>query len=96
MDEGRKKYLDLNTLAMGIVEPGGLLLTCSCSGLLPMEEFLGILRAAGRRAGRSARILNLTGPSSDHPVGLETPEGSYLKAVWLVMGERIERPSEEY
>lgn len=94
LDEGRKKYLDLNTLAMGIVEPGGLLLTCSCSGLLPMEEFLGTLRSAARRAGRSARVLSLTGPSADHPVGLETPEGSYLKAVWLVMGERIERPSE--
>jgi 23S rRNA (cytosine1962-C5)-methyltransferase len=93
MDEGRKKYLDLNTLAMGLVEPGGLLLTCSCSGLLPSEEFLGIIRSAGRRAGRSARVLAMTGAGADHPVGLEAPEGSYLKAVWLLVGDRIERPA---
>ncbi|MEW4566509.1 class I SAM-dependent rRNA methyltransferase [Tautonia sp. JC769] len=92
MDEGRKKYLDLNTLALGLVEPGGLLLTCSCSGLLPAEEFLGILRSAGRRAGRSARILAVTGASADHPVGLEAPEGAYLKAAWLLVGDRAEEP----
>ena len=91
MDEGRKKYLDLNTLAMGIIEPGGLLLTCSCSGLLPTEEFLRILRSAGRRAGRSARLLAVTGASADHPVGLEAPEGAYLKAAWLLMGEKHDR-----
>ena len=37
---GKRKYFDLNVLAMGLVEPGGMLLTCSCSGLLPPEEFL--------------------------------------------------------
>ncbi|QDV37916.1 Ribosomal RNA large subunit methyltransferase I [Tautonia plasticadhaerens] len=92
MDEGRKKYLDLNTLALGLVEPGGLLLTCSCSGLLPAEEFLGIVRSAARRAGRSARVLATTGAGPDHPVGLEDPEGGYLKAAWLLVGERQGRP----
>ncbi|WP_233578182.1 class I SAM-dependent rRNA methyltransferase [Tautonia sociabilis] len=95
MDEGRKKYLDLNTLAMGLVEPGGLLLTCSCSGLLPVEEFSGILRSAGRRAGRSARLLAMTGAAPDHPVGLEAPEGAYLKAAWLVLGEESKRDQGE-
>src|SRR5690606_21484151 len=93
-DEGRKKYLDLNTLAMGLVEPGGLLLTCSCSGLLPSEEFLGIVRSAGRRAGRSARVLAVTGAAADHPVGLEGPEGGYVKAAWARMGEKLARPGE--
>ena len=45
-----------------------------------------------RRAGRSARVLAVTGAAADHPVGLEAPEGSYLKAVWLLVGDRIERP----
>ena len=49
---GKRKYFDLNSLAMRLVEPGGLLVTCSCSGLLPPEEFLGILRAAGRNVER--------------------------------------------
>ncbi len=92
---GKRKYFDLNVLAMGLVEPGGLLLTCSCSGLLPVEEFLILLRAAARKAGRSARVLAVTGASSDHPVGLEALEGAYLKAVWLQMGEKKARRDEE-
>jgi 23S rRNA (cytosine1962-C5)-methyltransferase len=88
MEIGWKKYLDLNTLALSLVEPGGLLLTCSCSGLLPQEEFLKIIRSAARRAGRQARVLAVTGASPDHPVELEVPEGNYLKAVWLHVGDR--------
>lgn len=84
---GKRKYFDLNVLAMRLVEPGGLLLTCSCSGLLSPEEFLYLLRAAARQAGRPAQILATTGASADHPVGLDALEGSYLKAVWLRMGD---------
>ncbi|MGE5754712.1 MAG: class I SAM-dependent rRNA methyltransferase [Planctomycetaceae bacterium] len=84
---GKRKYFDLNVLAMGLVEPGGLLLTCSCSGLLAPEEFLVLLRAAARKAGRSAQVLAVTGAAPDHPVGLDALEGAYLKAVWLRMGE---------
>jgi 23S rRNA (cytosine1962-C5)-methyltransferase len=84
---GKRKYFDLNVLAMRLVEPGGVLLTCSCSGLLSAEEFLFLLRAAARQAGRSAQVLAQTGAAADHPVGLDALEGSYLKAVWLRMGD---------
>jgi 23S rRNA (cytosine1962-C5)-methyltransferase len=86
---GKRKYFDMNLLAMRVVEPGGMLLTCSCSGLLGAEEFLGILRAAAREAGRSARMLTMTGAAADHPVALDVPETSYLKACWLLMGEPV-------
>ncbi len=86
--QGKRKYFDLNALALNVVEPGGLLLTCSCSGLLPAEEFLILLRAAARRAGRSVQVLGVTGAAPDHPVGLEALEGAYLKAVWLRVNER--------
>ncbi len=89
---GKRKYFDLNVLAMGLVEPGGMLLTCSCSGLLSAEEFVILLRAAARRAGRAAQILAVTGAAPDHPVALDALEGSYLKAVWLRMGERVTVP----
>jgi 23S rRNA (cytosine1962-C5)-methyltransferase len=92
---GKRKYFDLNVLAMGLVEPGGLLLTCSCSGLLSPEEFLILLRAAGRKAGREAQGLAVTGAAADHPVGLQALEGAYLKAVWLRMGERIRPQGDE-
>lgn len=85
---GKRKYYDMNVLAMRLVEPGGLLLSCSCSGLLGGEEFAGILRAAAREAGRSARIVAMTGAAADHPVALDVPETGYLKAYWLLMGER--------
>ena len=87
ISSGKRKYFDLNVLAMRLVEPGGLFLTCSCSGLLAPEEFLVLLRAAARKAGRSAQVLAVTGASPDHPVGLDALEGAYLKAVWLRMGE---------
>jgi 23S rRNA (cytosine1962-C5)-methyltransferase len=89
---GKRKYFDLNVLAMGLVEPGGLLLTCSCSGLLPPEEFLYLLRAAARKAGRVAQMLAVSGAGPDHPVGLDALQGAYLKAVWLRMGDRIGPP----
>jgi 23S rRNA (cytosine1962-C5)-methyltransferase len=87
--QGKRKYFDLNVLAMNLVETGGVMLTCSCSGLLSAEEFLVLLRAAARKAGRSAQVLAVTGASADHPVGLDALEGAYLKAVWLRMGDRF-------
>jgi 23S rRNA (cytosine1962-C5)-methyltransferase len=89
---GKRKYFDLNVLAMRLVEPGGLLLTCSCSGLLPPDEFLFLLRAAARQAGRAAQVLARTGAAPDHPVGIDALEGAYLKAVWLRMGEAARVP----
>ena len=50
---GKRKYFDLNVLGMGLVEPGGLLLTCSCSGLLPADDFQALLRPP--REGRAQR-----------------------------------------
>jgi 23S rRNA (cytosine1962-C5)-methyltransferase len=85
---GKRKYFDLNVLAMNLVEENGILVTCSCSGLLGVEEFLILLRASARKAGRSARVLAVTGAAPDHPVGLDALEGSYLKVVWLLMGDR--------
>lgn len=89
---GKRKYFDLNVLGMGLVEPGGLLLTCSCSGLLDPAEFQGLLKAASRKANRSVQLLAMTGAAADHPVALDAPEGAYLKAAWLRIGERLPEP----
>ncbi len=92
--QGKRKYFDLNALALNVVEPGGIFLTCSCSGLMHAEEFVILIRAAARRAGRSVQVLAVTGAASDHPVGLEALEGAYLKAVWLRVNERTVATSE--
>ncbi len=85
---GKRKYFDLNVMALKLVEPGGLLLTCSCSGLLDAPEFVALLRAAARNAGRHVQLLSLAGAAADHPVALDAPEGAYLKAAWLRVSDQ--------
>ncbi len=81
--EGRGKYMDLNRLAAGLVAPGGLLLTCSCSGALERDAFTNLAVNAVQQAGRACQVLDVSGPGLDHPVAPRCPESAYLKAVWL-------------
>jgi 23S rRNA (cytosine1962-C5)-methyltransferase len=53
--DGTRKHFDLNRLALQLVRPGGLMLSCSCSGLLPEDDFLRLLFAAARAAHASER-----------------------------------------
>ena len=77
-----KKYLDMNKLAMGAVKPGGLLLTCSCTGLVSEDQFLDMLRRAAYYAGRTVQVLKVTGAGADHPWQAHVPESRYLKAAF--------------
>lgn len=82
LDSGRRKYADLNRLAAQLVRPGGLLLSCSCSGLLSAAGFLETV-AAALPAARRAQVLLRTGAAADHPVSTQCPETEYLKALFL-------------
>ncbi|WP_147654119.1 class I SAM-dependent rRNA methyltransferase [Vulcaniibacterium gelatinicum] len=77
-----KKYLDMNKLALGVVAPGGLFATFSCTGLVSEEQFLDMLRRAAFYAGRSVQILKVGGAGPDHPWLAQVPESRYLKAVF--------------
>jgi 23S rRNA (cytosine1962-C5)-methyltransferase len=77
-----KKYLDMNKLAMGAVKPGGILLTCSCTGLVSEEQFLDMLRRAAFYANRSVQVLKVSGAGPDHPWQAHVPESRYLKAAF--------------
>jgi len=77
-----RAYRDMNQLALGALRPDGVLVSCSCSGLVGEEEFLGILRDASRSAGRELRAFRIAGAGPDHPVSSLHPEGRYLKAVF--------------
>ena len=77
-----KKYLDMNRLALHITAPGGIFLTCSCSGLISEEMFLDTVRKAAWQAGRTVQIFRLSGAAPDHPFMAHVAEGRYLKAVW--------------
>ena len=84
VEEGRHKYFDLNRIAMQLVNPGGILLTCSCSGLLDMAEFTKIVCAAPE-VGRRAQIFEKGGAAPDHPISTNCPETEYLKTIWVRM-----------
>lgn len=77
-----KKYLDMNKLALGVVKPGGLLATFSCTGLVSEEQFLDMLRRAAYFSGRTIQILKVSGAGPDHPFMAHVQESRYLKAVF--------------
>ena len=56
-------------------------MTCSCSGRVSREEFIGTVGAAAKRARRDLRILEVRGADVDHPVHAWCPETEYLKCV---------------
>ncbi len=76
-------YVDLNALAMRLVEPGGFLMTFSCSAHFCGEEFIRAVRIAQTKSGRKFRMLERLGPGPDHPVLLGHPEGEYLTGILL-------------
>lgn len=80
--EGERKYEDLNRLGILITKPGGLLVTCSCSGLLTPEHFEAIAVKIAHREGRRLQFIDRTGAGADHPVMSNCPESQYLKLLW--------------
>jgi 23S rRNA (cytosine1962-C5)-methyltransferase len=83
VERAARGYKDINRLAMKLVARDGLLLTCSCSGLVDAALFQKIVFSAGLEAGRSFSLIARQGAAEDHPVSLDCPEGEYLKGLWL-------------
>lgn len=81
--EGTKGYLTINRRAMELLEPDGILFTCTCSHHMDRETFLDTLRQAAFQAGREMRLLEIRGQSYDHPVLCSCPETEYLKCAVL-------------
>ena len=95
------KYADLNRLALTAVAEGGMVLTCSCSGLVSVADFVGMLRGVALDLKTEVRFLSVTGAAPDHPFSSSFPEGRYLKAVLCSPGPagrgpgRSERPRDD-
>lgn len=78
------QYRRLNTLAMRVVNPSGILMTCSCSGAMTQSgQFLSVLQEASKQAGRRLTQLRYAGTSPDHTLDVSYPEGAYLTNVLL-------------
>lgn len=81
-----RRYFAMNRAALEVLEPGGLLVSCSCSGLIREEAFVQTVRNAVLRAGRQVKSLEVTGAALDHPVIASWPNTKYLKVVWAQVG----------
>jgi 23S rRNA (cytosine1962-C5)-methyltransferase len=81
IEDALKGYLRLNRLAVDTVEPGGILATCSCSGLIDRTAFTGVLSQVAELSSRPIQILESRGPSADHPVSASCPETDYFKCL---------------
>jgi 23S rRNA (cytosine1962-C5)-methyltransferase len=74
-------YKELNLRAIKMLNPGGTLITCSCSHHVSLEEFTGVVTAAASDAARRVQLLEVHGAAPDHPAILTLPETSYLKCL---------------
>jgi 23S rRNA (cytosine1962-C5)-methyltransferase len=81
IDSAIRAYTRLNASAVDLLPPGGILVTCSCSGRVSRSDFLNMLMDVGRRRRRDLVILENRGPAPDHPVAISCPESNYLKCV---------------
>lgn len=79
LEVGLHAYQKLNRLALAATAPGGLLVSCSCSGLVSMEDLREALADSVLRDGRQAKCVLMSGHGPDHPVRWSFPEGFYLK-----------------
>ena len=81
LDAAMRGYKELNLRALKMLQPGGALVTCSCSYHVSQADFLEMLRSAALDAHRTVRLAQVRGQSQDHAVLLNIPETAYLKCV---------------
>jgi 23S rRNA (cytosine1962-C5)-methyltransferase len=79
VEKAIRGYFSLNRLAVDLLPPGGILVTCSCSGLVGRGEFEDMLRQVGMQSKRGLQILEARIQAPDHPVSPYCDETLYLK-----------------
>jgi 23S rRNA (cytosine1962-C5)-methyltransferase len=83
VERAARGYKDVNLHAMRMVEPGGFLMTFSCSGHMSADLFQKVIFAAAIDAGRRVSFVRRLTAGPDHPVSIYCPEGEYLKGFLL-------------
>ncbi|WP_233200219.1 class I SAM-dependent rRNA methyltransferase [Blastopirellula marina] len=86
IDEALKAYFHINRHATKLLRPGGILVTCSCSGNVSREEFLMMMMGVSQKTGRDLRMLEQRGAAPDHPVSATCLESEYLKCFIASVG----------
>lgn len=76
-------YKEINLRALRLLNPGGILVTSSCSQNLSRDDFEKMLSISARDAKRHIQVLTKLGQPADHPTLLSMPESEYLKCYVL-------------
>jgi 23S rRNA (cytosine1962-C5)-methyltransferase len=79
LDDAAKGYKEINLRALKLLEPGGILVTCSCSHHVSEAMLFEIVADAALDAGKTLRVLERRTQAADHPILLTVPETLYLK-----------------
>lgn len=78
-------YIHINAEALKHLNPGGILMTFSCSQAITREMFRSAVQAAAIETGIQTRILHQLSQGPDHPISIFHPEGEYLKGLILLV-----------
>src|SRR5258708_5384857 len=81
LEGAERGYREINQRALRLLEPGGILISCSCSHHFSEAMLLETIAAAALDAGRTLRVLERRTQAQDHPVLLTVPETLYLKCL---------------
>ena len=79
LEDALRAYHRINRLGASLLPPGGILVTCSCSGNVSREDFLHMLAGVAQQLGREIQILEQRGAAPDHPTSATCLETEYLK-----------------
>jgi 23S rRNA (cytosine1962-C5)-methyltransferase len=84
LDAATGGYKFLNLHALKRLNPGGILLTFSCSQHLSIDLFQKVVFGAAVDARRKVAVIKRLSQPLDHPFSLHHPEGEYLKGLALI------------
>jgi 23S rRNA (cytosine1962-C5)-methyltransferase len=79
--EALRGYRRLQTLAVRMLGPDGLMVMCCCSGLVTMDMLLELMAQVSAHERREIQVLERRGAAPDHPVAVSCLETGYLKCL---------------
>jgi 23S rRNA (cytosine1962-C5)-methyltransferase len=79
--EGLIAYQRLNEFALKLLAPGGILISCSCSMHVSMDDLMQIMQRVAFRTQSKIQLLERGHQGPDHPIHVSIPETDYLKAI---------------
>jgi 23S rRNA (cytosine1962-C5)-methyltransferase len=83
LDPAATAYKEINLRALRLLQPGGILVSCSCSHHMSEAMLLEVIAQAALDSKRTLRVLERRSQAQDHPILLTVPETLYLKCLIL-------------